>query len=69
MFTTRVIIREDVPLNIGESTLVHNSLLEVSKGSYKGTTYRTLLCLVTVLLGEGQKEAWLFLSRSVQGGD
>jgi hypothetical protein len=31
MMFTKVIIREDIPLNIGESTFVHDSLLEVSK--------------------------------------
>jgi len=31
MMFTKVIIREDLPLNIGESTFVHDFLLEVSK--------------------------------------
>jgi len=36
MMFTKLIIHEDLSLNLGESTYFHDLMLEVSKGSYNG---------------------------------
>jgi len=39
MMFTKLIIHEDLPLNLGESTYFHDFILEVSKGTYKGACH------------------------------
>ena len=46
---TKLIIHEDLPFNLGESTYFHDFMLEVSKGSYKRACDQTLGGLVSVL--------------------
>ena len=41
MFTT-VIVQEDLPLQVGESDTMHDFLLEVSQGRYKGVSAGTV---------------------------
>ena len=42
MMFTKLIIHEDLPLNLGESTYFLDLMLEVSKGSYKGECHDTV---------------------------
>jgi len=55
MMFTKLIIHEDLSLNLGESTYFHDFMLEVSKGSYKGACHDTVCGLVLVLSDEGQE--------------
>ena len=48
MMYTKLIIHEDLPLNLGESTFFHDFMLESSKGSYKGACHDTVCGLVSV---------------------
>jgi hypothetical protein len=66
MMFTKLIIHEDLPLTLGESTYFHDFMLEVSKGSYKGACADTVRGLVSVLSDLGQKQCRLFVSTWTQ---
>ena len=68
MMFTKLIIHEDLPLNFGESTYLHDFMLEVSKGSYKGACHDTVCGLVSVLSDLGQEQCRLFVSTCLRGG-
>ena len=68
MMFTKLLIQEDLPLNLGESAHFQDFMLEVSKGSYKGTSRQTVRALVSVLSDLGRKETRLFVCRCLQGG-
>jgi hypothetical protein len=59
---TKLIIHEDWPLNLGESTYFHDFMLEVSKDTYKGACHDTVCGLVSVLSTGGQDQCRLFVS-------
>ena len=50
MMFKKLIIHEDLPFNLGESTYFNDFMLEVSKGSYKGVCDQTLRGLVSVFV-------------------
>ena len=52
----------------GESTYLHDFMLEVSKGSYKGACHDTVRGLVSVLSDLGQDQCRLFVSTCLRGG-
>ena len=68
MMFTKLLIQEDLPLNLGESAHFQDFMLEVSKGSYKGASRQTVRALLSLLSDLGRKEARLFVSRCLQGG-
>ena len=68
MMFKKLIIHEDLPFNLGESTYFNDFMLEVSKGSYKGACDQTVRGLVSVLSDLGQQECRLFVSRCLRGG-
>ena len=65
---TKLIIYEDLPLKFGESTYLHDFMLEISKDSYRGTCNDTVCGLVSVLSDLGQEQCRLFVSTCLRGG-
>ena len=63
MMFTKLLIQEDLPLNLGESAHFQDFMLEVSKGSYKGASRQTVRALLSLLSDLGRKEARLFARR------
>ena len=43
---TKVIVQQDLPLQVGESDTMHDFLLEVSQGRYKGVSAGTVRAIV-----------------------
>ena len=41
---TKVIVQQDLPLQVGESDTMHDFLLEVSQGRYKGVSAGSSAC-------------------------
>jgi hypothetical protein len=68
MMFTKLIIHEDLPLNLGESTYFHDFILEVSKGTYKGACHDTVRALVSRISDGGQEQCRLFVSTCQRGG-
>ncbi len=62
MMFTKLIIHEDLPLNLGESTYFHDL------GTYKGACHDTVRALVSRLSDGGQEQCRLFVSTFQRGG-
>ncbi len=65
---TEVIVQEDLPLQVGESDTMHDFLLEVSQGRYKGVSAGTVRVIVTEMSEEGKEQTKIFVARCVEGG-
>ena len=68
MMFTKIIIHENWRLSFGESTYLHDFMMEVSKGSYRGSCHDTVRGLVSVLSDLGQEQCRLFVSTCLRGG-
>ena len=51
---TKVIVQQDLTLQVGESDTMHDFLLEVSQGRYKGVSAGTVCAIVTEMSEEGK---------------
>ena len=65
---TKVIVQQDLPLQVGESDTMHDFLLQVSQGRYKGVSAGTVLVIVSDMSEEGKKQTKIFVERCVEDG-
>ena len=63
----KVIVHQDLPLQVGESDDMHDFLLEVSQGRYKGVSVGTVRVIVAELSEEGKEQTKIFVATCVQG--
>jgi hypothetical protein len=65
---TKVIVQQDLPLQVGESDTMHDFLLQVSQGRYKGVSVGTVCVIVADMSEEGKEQTKIFVARCVEGG-
>ena len=65
---TKVIVQQDLPLQVGESDAMHDFLLEVSQDRYKGVATGTVRSIVAAMSEEGKEQTKIFVARCVEGG-
>ena len=65
---TKVIVQQDLPLQVGESDTMHDFLLEVSQVRYKGVSAGTVRAIVADMSEEGKEQTKIFVARCVEGG-
>ncbi len=65
---TKVIVQQDLPLHVCESDTMHDFLLEVSQGRYKGVSRGTVRAIVTEMAEEGKEQTKIFVETCVKAG-
>ena len=58
---TKVIVQQDLPLQVCESDTMHDFFLEVSQGRYKGVSRGTVRAIVTEMTEEGKDQTKIFV--------
>ena len=62
---TKVIVHQDLPLQVCESDTMHDFLLEVSQDRYKGVSRGTVRVIVTEMSEEGKEQTKIFVATCV----
>jgi len=65
---TKVIVQQDLPLQVCESDTMHDFFLEVSQGRYKGVSRGTVRAIVAEMAEEGKDQTKIFVETCVKGG-